>query len=204
MLGACDKPGSAVGRPLGTRDRARRRAPRPTRRLAETFVASPLPNPSLFTRSAANCGCEGYPGAGGKTLCHAAAAQATKMSDRRTSSKYLHHVALVRRPVFGHATWQLRVKPVGRAVLACRLHPRLRTYGCEAGTDASGHQRHFRRGPTLPLCPPISNVLLSRSRRRSGPNSEVAGAFHAHYCSASSNVFASFRSSVSKPSVNQL
>jgi hypothetical protein len=34
----------------------------------------------------------------------------------------------------------LWVKRVGRAVLACRLHPRLRTYGCDAGTDASGHE----------------------------------------------------------------
>ena len=33
----------------------------------------------------------------------------------------------------------LRVKRVGPAVSAFRLHPRLRTYRCEARTDASGH-----------------------------------------------------------------
>ena len=35
----------------------------------------------------------------------------------------------------------LMVKRVGWAVLACRLHPRLRTYRCEARPDASGHKR---------------------------------------------------------------
>jgi hypothetical protein len=47
------------------------------------------------------------------------------------------------------------VKRVGRAVLACRLHPGLRTYGCDAGTDASGQQRNWKVVDPTVLIPGI-------------------------------------------------
>ena len=40
-----------------------------------------------------------------------------------------------------------------------------------------GHQRHFERAAGTSALPLISDILLSRSKRRSGPRSDIA----AHY-----------------------
>jgi hypothetical protein len=39
-------------------------------------------------------------------------------------------------------------------------------------TSALGHQRRFERAPATAALPPIPDVLLSRSKRRSGPQTD--------------------------------
>ena len=67
-----------------------------------------------------------------------------------------------------------------------------------------GHQRILahRDVRVMSVDPSISDITSRRGERRKGPTTEVPG-HAAVYANSSSNAFASFRSSVSKPSVNQ-